>query len=66
MTICVQDIPFEVLQMILKDGDIGPREFPDLVYLNHYFFRKLFFLGRHDIGVRSRYLDLWRSLNNST
>lgn len=66
MAICIQDIAFEVLQMVLKDGHIGAREFPDLVYLNHYFLSKLFFLGRHDIGVSPRYLDLGRGLHNST
>ena len=66
MTISVQDIPFEVLQMILKDCDIGPREFPDFVDLNHYFFRKLFFLERHDIGISSRHLDLGLGLHNTS
>lgn len=66
MTICVQDIAFEVFQMILKDGDIGPRELPHLVNLNHNFFCKLFFLGRHHIGVRSGCLGLWGDLHNSS
>ena len=66
MTICVEDIPFEVLQMVLKDGHIGPREFSDFVYLNHYFLSKLFFLGRHNIGVSPRNLDLGLGLHNSS